>query len=143
VWVAQAVLDRKRATAVANMRVERLQQDEEWGLSATRECMGCEAKEKAWGSVWLRCRYGLLYAKELDSGVLFGSWYVAENDMGMANSWKDWSASLDDNHTVSKSRSVVPCSDSDPNCSAALFNADMSRAHDVTPIVTFAQIHIF
>jgi hypothetical protein len=29
VWVAQAVLGRKRATAVANMRVERLQQDEE------------------------------------------------------------------------------------------------------------------
>lgn len=47
VWIGQVVVSRKRGTAVADMRVERLQQDDKWENSTVYEPMRYETREKA------------------------------------------------------------------------------------------------
>jgi hypothetical protein len=47
VWVAQIVVSRKRDTAVADMRVQRLQQEDKWEKSTVYEPMRYDMREKA------------------------------------------------------------------------------------------------
>ena len=47
VWVAQIVVSRKRDTVVADMRVQRLQQEDKWEKSTVYEPMRYDMREKA------------------------------------------------------------------------------------------------